>query len=262
MPEGHTLHKAAQVQRPWFEGAVVRASSPQGRFAEAAALDGARLVEIEPIGKHLFYRFESGRRTLRLHVHLGLAGRFRVHALPAPVPRTTVRLRLVGPARVLDLSGPLVCELLDDEGYAAARACLGPDPIQPRSRPAAFQARVRRSRAAIGTLLLDQSVIAGVGNVYRAELLYLARIDPRRPGRDLAEAEVSALWTLARVLLRAGVTDGRIITTRHGGPAAPIAPRGQRTYAYKRRVCVRCDGAIDQVTLAGRRCFFCPRCQA
>ncbi len=78
MPEGHTLHKAAQVQRPWFEGALVRASSPQGRFAEAPDLDGARLVEIEAIGKHLFYRFESGRRTLRLHVHLGLAGRFRV----------------------------------------------------------------------------------------------------------------------------------------------------------------------------------------
>lgn len=260
MPEGHTIHKAARNQRV-LVGKLVRASSPQGRFTEVAQLDRARLVDIEPLGKHLFYRFERRGRVRRLHVHLGLAGRFRLHSSPPPAPVGAVRLRLVTDEQTLDLRGPLICELVDDITYAAARARLGPDPIAPRSSPARFRTRLARTRVSIGAMLLDQSVIAGVGNVYRAELLFLAGIDPRRPSRDLTRVEVDHLWQLARMLLRAGVTDGRIVTTRYGGADLPAAPKWRRTYAYKQRECLRCGSAIDRVKLAGRPCFFCPHCQ-
>lgn len=258
MPEGHTLHKAARKQRPLLVGHVLHASSPQGRFLDAADLDGARVTEIDAYGKHLLYRFERRRRPRFLHVHLGLAGRFEYFKSPPPTPRSSVRLRLVGPTHTLDLRGPLICELVDDPTPIIDQ--LGPDPIRARTSPARFAKRLARSRIPIGAMLLDQSVIAGVGNVYRAELIYLAQIDPRRPSNQLTPDEVATLWKLARELLRAGVTDGRILTARYGGALAPLYPK-QRTFAYKQRTCARCRGPIDHVKLAGRPCFFCPRCQ-
>ena len=262
MPEGHTLHKAARKQRPVLAGTVVRASSPQGRFTDAALVDRARVLEIEAFGKHLLYRFQRRGCVRYLHVHLGLAGRFDLRRTPAPVPRASTRLRLVGPTHTLDLRGPLICEVVDEARATAIIERLGPDPIRPRTTATRFRARLAATRIPIGAMLLDQSAIAGVGNVYRAELLYLTRIDPRRPARDLSRTEVDVLWRLARVLLRAGVSDGRIITTRYGGPdLAPLHPR-QRTFAYKQHTCARCRGMIHQVVLAGRPCYFCPRCQA
>ena len=89
MPEGHTIHRAARRQRRELGGQTLRASSPQGRFAEgAAALDGRRLEGVDAVGKHLFYRFDDGEV---LHVHLGLFGRFRHHPAPAPEPRGLIR---------------------------------------------------------------------------------------------------------------------------------------------------------------------------
>ncbi|HEY0191061.1 MAG TPA: DNA-formamidopyrimidine glycosylase family protein [Kofleriaceae bacterium] len=261
MPEGHTLHKAARKQAPLLVGARIRASSPQGRFEEAALLDRAQISAIEAFGKHLFYRFDRRGRTGWLHVHLGLAGRFDLFKQqPPPAPRPSVRLRMAGPVHTVDLRGPLICEVVDAARRDAVIDRLGPDPIRPRSQPARFAARLAHSRVAIGAMLLDQGVIAGVGNVYRAELLYLARIDPRRPAKAITPDELAMLWRLARTLMRAGVIDGRIVTTKHGG-IAPLHP-GQRTYAYKQHRCARCQGPIDHVKLAGRPCYFCPRCQA
>ncbi len=274
MPEGHTIHRAAQDQRPSLVGEVVRASSPQGRFeAGAKALDQARLDGIDARGKHLFYRFTTRRgrgRPIVLHVHLGLAGRFRSFKVPPPPPRGAVRLRLVTSSRVLDLSGPLVCELVSDEAREAVLDRLGPDPLVPNQRASALAARLGRTKIAIGAMLLDQSVIAGVGNVYRAEILYLARIDPRRPSSSLLPDEVRQLWVIARALLRAGVEVGRIVTVdvaipgieRPGAGAPAGRGRHRRVYAYKQPYCRRCGGLIDHVKLGGRPCYFCPRCQA
>jgi endonuclease-8 len=260
MPEGHTLHKAVRKQTPLLVGARIRASSPQGRFPGAARLDRAKVTAIDAYGKHLFYRFAKRGRTAWLHVHLGLAGRFDFfRSQPPPPPRASVRLRMAGPVHTVDLRGPLICEVVPQARREALIERLGPDPIRPRSRATRFAARLAQTRVPIGAMLLDQGVIAGVGNVYRAELLYLARIDPRRPSRSITPEEVARIWRLARALMRAGVVDGRIVTTRHGG-LAPLHPR-QRTYAYKQHRCARCRGPIDHVKLAGRPCFFCPRCQ-
>lgn len=261
MPEGHTLHKAVLKQSPMLVGTRIRASSPQKRFPEVARLDGARILELEAHGKHLFYKFEKRGRIRWLHVHLGLAGRFDFFKKqPPPSPRSSVRVRMTGPIFTVDLRGPRVCEIVDELQRAALIARLGPDPIRKRTSPARFAARLARTRAPVGAVLLDQSAIAGVGNVYRAELLFLVHIDPRRPANRLTREEVVAIWTLARRLMRAGVTDGRILTTKYGA-LAPAHPR-QRTYVYKQHRCVRCGGAIDHVRLAGRPCYFCPRCQS
>ena len=246
-------------QTPLLVGERIRATSPQKRLKKIRELDGARITHIEAFGKHLFYRFEKARRTRWLHVHLGLAGRFDFSKKqPPPAPRSSVHVRMAGPLHTVDLRGPLICEIVDADARDLEISRLGPDPIRPRSQAARFAARLARTRVAIGAMLLDQTAIAGVGNVYRAELLFLAKLDPRRPSNQLTRDEVATIWKLARTLMRAGVIDGRILTTKHGGIAAD--PR-QRTYVYKQHRCVRCAGRIDQVKLAGRPCYFCPGCQ-
>lgn len=212
---------------------------------DAALLDGTRVTAIEARGKHLFYRFEPPRGRARvLHVHLGLAGRFRWRTLPLVATGQAVRLRLETADRALDLSGPLVCELVNEDARAELLARLGPDPLVPQARPTKFFERLATTRIPIGAMLLDQSAVAGIGNVYRAEILWAARLDPRRPSRGLTGAEQATLWDLARSHLRDGVANGRIAKS-----------------VYKRRSCSRCNTAIDTVKLAGRPCYFCPGCQ-
>ncbi len=262
MPEGHTLHKAVLKQTPMLVGTKVRATSPQKRLPGVGQLDGAEVTGIEAYGKHLFYAFAKRGRPLWLHVHLGLAGRFDLmKKQPPPPPRASVRIRLAGPVHTVDLRGPLICELVSNEERLAIIASLGPDPIRKRTSHARFANRLARTRVPIGAMLLDQSAIAGIGNVYRAEILWMLKIDPRRKSNELTTEEVEAIWRLTRTLLRAGVLDGRILTTKYGDPAHVLDHPKQRTYAYKQRRCARCGNAIDHVKLAGRPCFFCPHCQ-
>lgn len=274
MPEGHTIHRAALDQRRDLVGQRLAATSPQGRFLEARVISGRVLDDIEAWGKHLFYRFaprRAGGAPTWLHVHLGLYGDFRRHpSVPPPEPRGAVRLRLVGRSTALDLSGPTVCELVDDDGRAAVLARLGPDPLR---RPhdggdgrAATRALAGSDRA-IGALLLDQAVIAGLGNVYRAELLFLARIDPLRAGSALTPGERTQIWSLAKTLLAAGVRDGRIDTAQFFRDADDVEPvrgrrgRSKRTLVYHQHTCRQCGDAIRQAALAARTMFWCPHCQ-
>jgi endonuclease-8 len=258
LPEGHTIHRAAREQRRLLKGEAVRASSPQGRFAAGAALvDGAVLRDVEAYGKHLFYRFGDGHLV---HVHLGLFGRFRLHRPPVPEPRGAVRLRLVGEPGGLDLLGPTACAVVDADERAAILRRLGPDPLRADADPEAFTRRVRRSPAPVGALLMDQAVIAGVGNVFRAEALWVCRIHPGRTGRDVSAEEAEALWTTVSGMLADGVRRGRIVTTANGRPWSRI-PRGERTYVYGQATCLACGTAVQRFDLRGRMAYACPRCQ-
>ena len=263
MPEGHTIHRLARDQRRLIGGRPVAVSSPQGRFAEGAAcLDGLVLEGIEAYGKHLFYRWDD--RSV-MHVHLGLFGTFRVHnGADPPEPTAATRLRMRTPGVCIDLSGPSDCSIGDEAERDRIVARLGPDPLRPDADVTRFIRRVRNSRAPIGALLLDQSVIAGVGNVYRAEALFVCGIDPQRPGRELSEAEQSRLWATIGIMLRAGVKANRIVTLHRaelGLPAGARHRRGETTYAYQRRQCVRCAEEIRWFALANRPCYACPTCQ-
>ncbi|MEM6798794.1 MAG: DNA-formamidopyrimidine glycosylase family protein, partial [Planctomycetota bacterium] len=171
MPEGHTIHRLARDQNRDIAGQTLRASSPQGRFTEgAAAINRRKLIHIEAHGKHLCYRFTGDRLV---HIHLGLYGKFRRHTSPPPEPRGAVRLRVVGKEKAFDLNGPNCCELITPAEWDAIRDRLGEDPLRDDHDADLAWQRISRSRAPIGTLLLNQSVIAGVGNIYRSEVLYL-----------------------------------------------------------------------------------------
>lgn len=265
MPEGHTIHRIAGCHRHLFAGGPVEASSPQGRFAAGAGrLDGRVLEEVDAHGKHLLYHFE-GRRSL--HVHLGLVGEFRTYDAPAPPPRPAVRLVLANPRGAAHLSGPMTCELVDRSAADDITGGLGPDPLRRGTRVERFARRLEGDRRPIGAVLADQGVVAGIGNVYRAEILFLCGIDPATPAAGLSPDGVRSLWDTARRLMRRGVEDGRIVTVdpREVGAARRAElPDGLRLYAYHRehRPCLRCRTPIRSTEMGGRRVWWCPTCQA
>lgn len=265
MPEGHTVHRAARLQRRRFAGEALAVDSPQGRFAAGAAvLDGRALLGVDAHGKHLFHRWEGGDT---LHVHLGLFGRFRIWTTDPPEPTDGTRLRWRGASGTLHLSGPTVCELVDPDREAAIRDRLGPDPLAPGDGAAdVFAEGLARRRAPVGQALLDQALVAGIGNVYRAELCFLAGIDPHRRSDRVDHDDATRLWALAVGELARGERMGRIVTVRPeevGRTRPRDVPRGERLYVYKRRgePCRRCGRAIERSELGGRRIWWCPGCQ-
>ncbi|MFC0042599.1 Fpg/Nei family DNA glycosylase [Actinomadura rayongensis] len=267
MPEGHTVHRLAAEHRRVFGGERVRAESPQGRFAAGAAwIDGRVLAGAEAHGKHLLVGFE-GERVL--HVHLGIYGTYGFGAVPAPEPVGAVRLRLAGAAGFADLRGPNACELLEPGEVKRLRDRLGPDPLRADGDAREAFARVARSRVPVAALLMDQSVVAGPGNIYRAEVLFRQGVCPDVPGRELGWERWSALWDDLVVLMREGVRTGRIDTVRaeHMPEAMGRPPRvddhGGEVYVYRRAgsPCLVCGGVVATRVVGGRNLFWCPGCQ-
>jgi DNA-formamidopyrimidine glycosylase len=266
MPEGHTLHRLAGQLSGAFAGQVVRVSSPQGRFTDAVQVDGTVLVGATSAGKHLFLEFEH---DVFVHVHLGLIGKFDVHEGAPAAPVGQVRLRLVGERAYADLRGATQCELISSERRDAILGALGPDPLRPDADPMRAWARISRSHRPIGDLLMDQTVLAGVGNVYRAEILFRHRMHPLRPGRTLRAGQFRALWDDLVALMATGVRTGRIDTVRpeHTPEAMGRPPRvddhGGEVYVYRRagQACHVCGSRVRTEMLVGRNLFWCPRCQ-
>jgi DNA-formamidopyrimidine glycosylase len=263
VPEGHTIHRLAREHARLLAGRQVAASSPQGRFAAGAGqLTGRAVEDVEPYGKHLFYAFSG---EVLLHVHLGLYGAFLGGSGPPPEPRGAVRLRMTTAEHWIDLRGPTACELFTPAERDAVLARLGPDPLRRDADPEQAWRRLSASRRAIGELLMDQSVLAGVGNVYRAEALHRAGISPFRAGRELPREVWDALWLDLRGLLRAGVRAGHIVTTERGDRERRSGPARSedRFYVYRRHAlpCRRCGTAVSTQVMAGRNLFWCPQCQ-
>ncbi|MFC4493310.1 Fpg/Nei family DNA glycosylase [Streptomyces ovatisporus] len=281
MPEGHTIHRLAEDFRERFGGLAVRAASPQGKFADGAALlDGRVMTDADAHGKHLFLGFGGAGWV---HVHLGLYGKFTFGTGPAPAPVGQVRLRLAAAgrygggdagsaaasARYVDLRGPARCELITEDEKQAVEDRLGPDPLRKDADPGAAWSRVSRSRTTVAALLMDQKVVAGVGNVYRAEVLFRHGIDPYRPGRGLSRGEWDELWADLVELMHEGVRNNRIDTVRpqHTPEAMGRPPRvddhGGEVYVYRRagQPCHICGEAVRTAGLAARNLFWCPRCQ-
>jgi endonuclease-8 len=187
-----------------------------------------------------------------------------------------VRLRLataaVGrrPASYGDLRGATACELLNPAQRQALADRLGPDPLREEADWTRAWARVGRSRVPVGALLMDQSVIAGVGNVYRAELLFRHRIDPMRPGSTMRRGVFEQMWNDLVLLMADGVRTGGIDTV-HVPPDPARVGRVQRAqtedsspvFVYRRQgePCLVCGSRIRTSELAGRNLFWCPKCQ-
>ena len=267
MPEGHTIHRLAKDQGDDLAGRTIRASSAQSRFVEGAALiDGTVLERSEAWGKHLFHTFDSGRV---LHVHLGLIGKwFRRAGAPLPDPTDTTRLRLspkddAGDEVAWDLTGPMTCAVITPDQQDAVVATLGPDPLRTDADPERMWSRLQRSGKAVGLLLMEQDVVAGIGNVYRSELLNIVGIDPRRPGRKVTRDEFERLWAETVRQLRLGVRRNKIVTMSTAELPMPVSrlPNGEGRYAYKMEHCGRCHTELEVYPLASRTTWSCPTCQ-
>lgn len=269
MPEGHVLHRLARSVVDEFGGQKVESESPQGRFAdEAAELTGHVLDTADAYGKHLFITFDGVPR--RVHVHLGMAGRMEFGAGAPPAPRDTVRWRMIGSHGYTDLRGPAACELLDTDGVAKVLAKLGPDPLRDDADPEIGWAKVHRSGKTIAALLMDQAVAAGVGNIFRAEVLYRHRIDPHLPGKLVTHEQWQTIWDDLVDLMNAAVAVGRIDTVypEHMPEAMGRPPRvdahGGEVYVYRRagQQCYVCGTEVVTEVLEGRNLFWCPQCQS
>jgi len=331
MPEGHSVHRIARQFARNFVGLPVHASSPQGRFAEGAAvLEGREMLQAMAVGKQMFLEFEG---DTWLRVHLGLYGAWdfageilvdptiasangrmgqtnqrgtdldgvilddagensltsigaprktRVHVRmseqtkgladediewPPPVVGQ-VRLRLLTDTTCADLRGPTACVLQTPDEMLATVAKLGPDPLvgDPAEGEERFVRIVRRKPTAIALLLMDQAVVSGIGNVYRAEMLFRARLNPHTPGRDVPEEVVRQLWRDWVRLLAIGVETGQMMTMDDLSPEqyrAAMASRDDRHWVYRRAglPCRVCGTEIALEELGARKLYWCPFCQ-
>jgi endonuclease VIII len=186
-----------------------------------------------------------------------------------PPPVGQVRLRLLTETTCADLRGPTACELQTPDEMLATLSRLGPDPLvdDPVEGEERFVAVVRRKPTSIALLLMDQSVVSGIGNVYRAELLFRARLNPFTPGRDIPEHAVRELWRDWTRLLRIGVETGQMMTMDDLSPdawRAAMASRDDRHWVYRRAglPCRVCGTEIALQELATRKLYWCPSCQA
>lgn len=273
MPEGHVMHALALDLNAAFGGRPVAVTSPQGRFADAAVLvDGQSFGVADAVGKNLF--LPIGDQWV-VHVHLGLIGKLAVgvagQRLFAPTAlEANVRLRLCNPSAVAELRGPQVCRLSTPDEVAQLTRASGPDPLRPDADAERGWERVHRSRRSIAALLMDQRVAAGVGNIFRAEVLFRHRVNPDRPGNQLTHGDWTRLWHDLVVLMGRAVEARRIdsVFPEHEPTAQGRPPRvdrhGGEVYVYRRagQPCLVCGTPVAKRALEGRNLYWCPRCQA
>jgi endonuclease-8 len=265
MPEGHSVHRTAKKLSELFGDSKLKVSSPQGRFSEQASLvSGRRLIESSAVGKQLFLGFDN---KLTIRIHLGIYGKWNFYDVPlgkAPEVWGQVRARFGSNTASADLRGPTVCEVVDSNNVLAVLKRLGPDPLRPDpsgGEALRFVSKVRGSSAPIGSLLMNQSVISGIGNVYRAELLFRANISPHRLGNKVSEQTLLAIWDDAVKLMKIGVKTG-LMLTRAGFQTGRVLV-DDRYHVYKREglPCRSCGKKVKLELFYGRKLYWCNSCQ-
>ncbi|MGC1166339.1 MAG: DNA-formamidopyrimidine glycosylase family protein [Solirubrobacterales bacterium] len=250
MAEGDTILRAARRIDAAFTGCTVTASAPnpRGRAAGIERLDGRRLEAVESHGKNLLLRFGD----LALHSHMGMNGCWHVYPRGGPWrrPRRSAWAVLAGERQeAVQFGGPTL-RLIPTRRLSRdpQLARLGPDVLAPDFDPAPGIAAMRADPArGLGDALLDQSLVAGIGNIFKSEACFAARLDPWRPIGDLSDGDLRAVLAAAREQMLQAVDSGR------------------HSYAvYKgRRPCPGCRGRIASRGQgdANRTTYWCPNCQ-
>jgi endonuclease-8 len=258
MPEGDSILRAANRIRPVLEGAVPdEIVTPQARHARdrwPERLGGRRVLSVDPYGKHLFLRFEG---DLTLHSHLRMTGTWAVYPHGARWRRAARRAWLVLRARgkeVVEFDGPLL-ELMTESRtrFDLRLAALGPDILAPELDRDRFLERLREDdpTRGIGDAVLDQRIVAGIGNIWKAEGCWGAQIDPWRRVRDVSDAEALAIVENARPRMLAAANSSRRAPADrhvHGRAGMPCPRCGER---------IRARGQGDD----NRTTYWCPGCQ-
>jgi endonuclease-8 len=265
MPEGHTVHRTANKFNDLFSGQELTVESPQGRFAAGAkSISGTKLLKARAIGKQMFLVFEN---DLTLRIHLGIYGKWSFLNHDGDLPEATgqVRARFSNPASMADLRGPTVCEVIGVAEVRAVEQRLGPDPLNanPKGKELArFVQRISKSKTPVGLALMNQDVISGIGNVYRAEILFRAGISPHQPGNELSNEQLTDIWDDSVKLMKIGVATGFMITRDELAKKRPT--KAERNFVYKREglPCRICGTNISLEIMAARKLYWCVSCQS
>jgi formamidopyrimidine-DNA glycosylase len=236
-----------------------RLTRPIDLFEVAEELEGDRVVAVERRGKYLVLRLESG---LALLVHLRMTGSFGFE--PTSHERAVLELddgtRLVY-RDVRRFGTWLVLEDTDIEPYLAAKT--GPEPLGPRFTAAWLAGRLAVRRAPVKAVLLDQRVVAGLGNIYADEALWRARVNPLHPAESLTRDEAGRLHRAIRAALRTGIQRQGSTLRDYATPDGSAGGMQEefRVYGRDGLPCPRCGTPITKTRVAGRGTWYCPRCQ-
>jgi formamidopyrimidine-DNA glycosylase len=273
VPELPEVEHAARELRRWATGRRILRVETDGRArrlfrpaapaALARALRGRAVAGVERIGKQILVTLD-GPEPLGLLSHLGMTGKW-LRRGPGDEPPGHSRARLfLDDGATLHYRDPRLfgrMRLVPGADFAALPEirALGPDPIRDGVRAAPLARALSRTARPVKVALLDQRLLAGVGNIYASEALFQAGLDPRRPGRDLSAAEVVRLARALALVLRRALA-------RDQGPEIAYVEEGGlnrfRVYAREGERCPRCRGGLLlRLVQAQRSTFFCPRCQ-
>lgn len=280
MPELPEVEVLVRHLRPALRGRIIRrvqvnrakVLAPTSVRRLQSALTGARFKSLARRGKYLLFEFVAAGQTVTLLGHLGMTGRMFVADCRAPLPRHA--------AVVFELNRGVF--VFEDTRYfgrltldLSSVARLGPEPLEAGFSPAYFARQLKRSRQAIKVRLLDQSLVAGIGNIYASEALYRACISPRRAANRLTFAQVTALHQAIREVLAEAIHCGSTLPLDLSGAkksdglfyfgSAPGASvfYTERLQVYDRagKPCIRCEFPLRRIIQAARSTFFCARCQ-
>lgn len=263
---GKTI-RSVSVRRP-------RVIRPTSAARLQRALRGATFTRITRRGKYLVFELaragDSARRTLV--GHLGMTGRMYLLPRAAPLPKHAAVVLDLGRRRFVYEDARYFGRFTLETKLVAA---LGPEPLERSFSGSAFARTLRRFRQPIKVKLLDQSVVAGVGNIYASEALFRARLAPQRPANQLARAEIQRLHRAIRKVLSEAIRFGSTIPLNHGSrksdglfyfgkadDASDYYVERLRVYDREGQPCPRCGTPIRRIVQAARGTFYCPKCQA
>ena len=237
-------------------------------------LRGAKFVRLTRRGKYLLFtlRVPKQKAPLTLVGHLGMTGRMYLLSATAPLPKHAAVVLGLGKAKFV----------FEDTRYfgrftfdTSAIEKLGPEPLEKEFTVAAFAQTLKRSSQSIKVKLLDQSVVAGVGNIYASEALFRAKVSPRKPAQELSAEETKRLWRAIRAVLAEAIRCGSTVPLNFDGagerdglfyfgrPANALDYYEERLQVYDRagKPCPKCGTPIRRLVQAARSTFYCPRCQ-
>jgi formamidopyrimidine-DNA glycosylase len=251
MPELPEVEAAVRLLRAATEGRMIvraRVMHPSLRArvtpARLRSLAGARVDRVERRGKHQLLHLADGRA---LHAHFRMAGDWLVDRAAAPPPRFARAVVELDDGARIWLVDPRALSTLDVRDAAASLELrLGPEATDLAFGPRDLAHALARRRGAIKPALLDQRLIAGIGNIYAAEALWRARLDPRTPAASMTESELTRLLAAIRSVMQRAMDGGMRFAV----------------YGREGRPCRRCGSPIARITQAGRSTYFCPSCQA
>lgn len=258
MPEQPEVERAARELRERLVGRAITAVEPlhaaTRRALDAAAclsIAGRTVAAVERRGKHQLIRLDDGRV---LHAHFRMAGSWSAGTADDELPRHARLVLRLGDGGWIALVDPRALATVVLLSSMDDAPVLGPEADDPALTPAYLAHALARRRGPIKPVLLDQAVMAGVGNIYASEALWRARISPRTPAVRLGPRRLAALLDGVRDALAAGAA----AATRYseGGDAARL-----EVYDREGEPCSRCGTPIRRIVQAGRSTYYCPRCQ-